>query len=71
MSKVIGEWSKEDQCMLLGKLEGIVESIDQARVMKKDSTRDLAFDNIEFRLNAFKENLEMMFDQYEIIHIEK
>lgn len=71
MSKIIVELSTENQQQLIGTLEGIVESIEQARVIKNDNTRSIAFDNIEFRITAFKENLEYMFDRTEMIHIEK
>jgi hypothetical protein len=72
MSKVIAiELTREDQNDLVGKLEGIIESLQQARIIEKDHTREAAFDNIEFRLEAFTENLEEMLNRAEIIHIEK
>lgn len=65
------EFSEEDFVSLIGTLDGIIESLDQARVIKNDNTRELAFDNIEFRIEGVKENLKHMFETADVIHINK
>lgn len=71
MSKKVIELSTDDQVNLIGKLEGILESLQQSRYIKKETTRALAMDNIEFRLEDYIYNLKYMLDHAETIRIEK
>lgn len=71
MSKKVIELSIDDQVNLIGKLEGILESLQQSRCIKKETTRALAMDNIEFRLEDYIYNLKYMLDHAETIRFEK